>query len=178
MSDYSESLAGLIQKKAEFGAPWGTSLILVSVFASAVLIGVASIPLFTGPSGNIFWILIMTVMPLSIWGVSLLFMIRGYMLTKDTLFIRRLLWDTRVPLSGLQSACVEDSRAFKGSIRTCGNGGMFCFAGSFWNKKLGSFRAFATNFKSVVILRFTDKIIVVTPSQPDEFISLLNPPKT
>jgi hypothetical protein len=174
MSDYSDSMAELVQKRAEFGAPWGTSLKLMTAVSAAILLGVASIPLFTGPSGNIFWILIMSVMPLSILFICLLFMIRGYVLTEDTLFVRRLLWNTRVPLSGLQSACVEDSQEFKGTIRTCGNGGMFCFAGWFWNKKLGSFRAFATNSKSIVVLRFPDKTIVVTPLQPDKFISLLS----
>ncbi len=51
----------------------------------------------------------------------------------------------------------------KGSIRTFGNGGLFCFSGRFRNRKLGSYRAFATDPKLAVVLRFPDKIVVVTP---------------
>ncbi len=173
MNDYSDSMAELTQKRAEFGAPWGTSLKLMTVVSTAILVGVASIPLFTGPSGNIFWILIMTVMPLSILFICSLFMIRGFVLTNDTLVIKRLFWNTEVSLSGLESAAA-DPKAMKGSIRTCGNGGLFSFSGAFMNKKLGHYRAFVTSPKLSVVLRFTDKVIVVTPSQPNEFISFLS----
>jgi hypothetical protein len=173
MNNHSNSLSELTQEKAEFDAPWGISLILVTLFASAVLIGVASIPLFTGPAGNIFWVLIMSVMPLSILFTCSLFMIRGFVLSNDTLIVKRLFWNTDVSLSGLESATV-DPKAMKGSIRTCGNGGLFSFTGEFLNKKLGNYRAFVTSPKLAVVLRFTDKVIVVTPSQPDEFVSFLS----
>jgi hypothetical protein len=161
-----------MQDRATFGAPWGSVLKLVTTVSTMILLGIALLSFFTGPSGDILWILMMAVMPLSIWGVSLLFMIRGYVLTKETLLVRRLLWDTRISLSGLQSAYI-DAEAVKGSIRTFGNGGMFCFAGWFRNKRLGSFRVFATNSHNIVVLRFVDKTIVVTPSQPYEFVSFL-----
>jgi hypothetical protein len=173
MNNHSNSLSELTQKRVEFGAPWSISLILVTLFASAVLIGVASIPLFTGPAGNIFWILIMSVMPLSILFTCMLFIIKGFVLKKDTLIVKRMFWNTEISLSGLESA-TADPKAMKGSIRTCGNGGLFCFAGRFWNRRLGHYRAFVTNPKLSVVLRFKDEVIVVTPSQPDEFISFLS----
>jgi hypothetical protein len=173
MNDYSDKPFGYeTRDQVFFSAPWGMSLTLVTTLSTLLLLSVASIPLFTGPRSNIVWILIMSVMPLSIWVGSLLFTIRGYVLTKDTLYVRRLLWNTEIPLSGLLSA-VLDPDAVKGSIRTFGNGGLFCFAGRFWNKRLRSYRAFATNSKNIVVLKFTDRTIVVTPSQPDEFVSLL-----
>jgi hypothetical protein len=82
-------------------------------------------------------------------------------LTADTLLIQRLFWNSKIDISGLLSA-EADTDAMNRSIRTFGNGGMFCFAGAFNNKKLGSYRAFATDPKRSVVLRFPKRTIVVT----------------
>jgi hypothetical protein len=47
---------------------------------------------------------------------------------------------------------------------------MFCFAGAFHNKKLGSYRAFATDNNRTVILKFSNRTVVVTPDNPEEFV--------
>jgi hypothetical protein len=172
MCNNSDISSDITDKQAEFSAPWGMCLKLTTGFSSLLLVSVASIPLFTGPAGNIFWILIMTVMPLAILFISSLFMIRGFVLTKDGLIVKRLMWNNRIDLSGLLTA-YADPDATKRSIRTFGNGGMFSFTGRFHNKTLGSYRAFATNFKNIVVLRFPDKTIVVTPAQPDRFVAAL-----
>ena len=58
------------------------------------------------------------------------------------------------------------------SIRLFGNGGAFAFSGWFRNRKLGSYRAYATDPARSVVLKFSDhKTIVVTPEPPDAFIA-------
>ena len=64
-----------------------------------------------------------------------------------------------------------DPNAMRGSLRTCGNGGLFCFAGAYWNKRLGSYRAFATDPSRSVVLRFSDRVVVMTPERPAEFVA-------
>ena len=76
-------------------------------------------------------------------------------------------------LQDLQTAEI-DPEAMNRSIRLFGNGGLFCFAGQFRNKKLGRYRAYATDPKLAVILRFTDKVVVVTPGSPDRFVAQLS----
>ena len=153
-----------------FNAPWGRSLKIMTGLSILILVGIPAIGTFAGPHDNRLWIFGMIAMPLSILFIASLFTIRGYVLTIDALLIRRLVWNSRVGLSGLQSAEM-DPEAMSGSIRTCGNGGMFCFAGAFNNNKLGSYRAFATDPKRSVVLRFSDRTIVVTPDQPDDFVT-------
>jgi hypothetical protein len=75
-----------------------------------------------------------------------------------------------VNLAGLQSVEAEPS-AMRRSIRTFGNGGLFCIAGKFWNRRLGSYRAFATDPKRSVVLRFEDHSVVVTPDNPEAFVA-------
>lgn len=152
-----------------FNAPWGTSLKLMTGLFVLILLGVPIIGIFTGPNRSVIWILSMIVIPLMILVITVFFMIRGYILTENTLLVQRLGWNSKLDLSGLTSA-EADSQAMAKSIRTCGNGGMFCFAGTFRNKKLGSYRAFATDSSLSVILKFTNRVVVVTPDNPEEFV--------
>jgi hypothetical protein len=153
-----------------FNAPWGTSLKLMTALSILILIGIALIGIFSGPGGNIGWILAMIIMPLAILLTAACFMIRGYALTNNTLLIQRLGWNSKLDLSRLISAVV-DPQAMAKSIRTFGNGGMFCFAGYFHNKKFGTYRAFATDPRKSVILKFPNGIAVITPDDPEKFVA-------
>lgn len=95
-------------------------------------------------------------------------MVRGYTLTDRELIIHRLGWSSHFDLASLISAS-SDPSAMNGSIRLFGNGGLFAFCGWFRNKKLGNYRVFATDPQRSVVLRFTDRIVVVTPDAPEKF---------
>lgn len=105
---------------------------------------------------------------ISVLALSALFTVRSYTISGGCLLIRRLLWSTRLPLSGLMRAQVENL-ALGRCIRTCGNGGMFAFTGWYWSKPLGHFRAYATDCRRAVVLRFIHRTVVVTPERPEEF---------
>ena len=153
-----------------FSAPWGTLLIATTSLAVGILVGVPIIGLTTGPRGEIPWFILMIMMPLTILLIGILFTIRGYIVTGDTLLVQRLFWNTRVSLANLRSV-EADPKSMAKTIRTWGNGGMFCFSGMFRNKKLGSYRAFVTDPKRSVVLKFSDQTIVVTPDRPEEFVA-------
>jgi len=155
-----------------YPAPWGTSLKVISATTSLFLLGVALFGLFTGPKGNGSWMISMVILPLSILLITALFTIRGYVLTPDTLLVKRLAWNTQVPLQGL-TAVEADSDAMKRSIRTMGNGGLFSISGLFRNQRLGSYRALATDLRRCVILKFDHKVIVITPEKPQAFVKQL-----
>ncbi len=151
-----------------FRAPWSLSLRLVTTVTSGVLIGIAAIGIAMNPGNGLVWLGSMVVLPLVILGCSALFMIRGYELASGKLLVRRLGWKSVVDLSELKGVEINPD-AMKRSIRTFGNGGLFCFAGKFWNKELGSYRAFATEPRLAVILRLATRTIVVTPDDPAKF---------
>ena len=144
-----------------YKAPWSKSLWIVSAVATAILLGVAAIPV---PG---LWLI--RVVPLAILLGALPFVVRSYTIGDNVLLVRRLFWDTRIELAGLQSARF-DPAAVSGSIRTCGNGGLFSFTGWYWNRQLKSYQAFATDPKKVVVLTFDKRRIVVTPERPEEFV--------
>ncbi|OQA03149.1 MAG: hypothetical protein BWY69_00628 [Planctomycetes bacterium ADurb.Bin401] len=161
-----------MDNEIRFEAPWGPMLRILTSACVIFLVGIAMIGIITSPHHNIGWIFGMVILPLTILIISSFFMIRGYVLFDNTLIIERLGWQTKIDLSKLATAEVDPTAMAK-SIRTFGNGGMFCFAGLFHNKTLGTYRAFATDMRKCVILRFPNRIIVVTPDEPQRFATIL-----
>jgi hypothetical protein len=148
-----------------FRAPWSKSLIAASTFATLVCLGVSyalwTLSLKGGPAESLrFWL---ALLPLAVILICALFTVRGYSISNRELGIHRLLWTTRVSFDGLQ-AVFFDTNATDRSIRTFGNGGFFSFTGYFRNKELGSYRAFMTDRRRAVVLRFSTSVIVISPA--------------
>jgi hypothetical protein len=108
-------------------------------------------------------------LPLAVIVGSMLFLIRGYRLTSEEIWVRRLFWCTRVSLAELMSARVE-SGVMRWSVRLWGNGGFFSFTGFYFNRLLGRYRAWVTDPRRVVVLRFPARTVVISPAEPEEFI--------
>ena len=153
-----------------YEAPWSTSLIVMSVVTTVVCLGATAGAWLSlaakhapGPLSCV------SLLPLVILFVAALFTIRGYSITSELILVHRLLWDTKLPRIGLESARVEP-KAMRGSIRTFGNGGAFSFTGFYYNKRLGSYRAYVTDPRRPVVLRYANRRIVLSPAAPDDFV--------
>ena len=149
-----------------FKAPWGTTLQIVSLLTTIVLLAVAAVP----SSGPIWPVRILS---LALLVGALPFVVRGYEIRGDALLIRRLFWNTRVELAGLQSA-QHDPTVLCHSVRTCGNGGLFSFTGWYWNRKIGAYHAYATDLRRAVVLTFVHRRVVVSPDRPEDFVRALS----
>ncbi len=148
-----------------YPARWGKSLCLISVFSTAVLVIAAMVLYLKTKPDALHWL---SLLPLAILAGALLFVVRSYTIEPEALAIQRLFWSTRLPLAGLQSVQIEPG-AMRGSARICGNGGMFSITGWYRNGSLGTYRAFVTDLKDTVVLRFPGKTIVVSPQNPERF---------
>jgi hypothetical protein len=164
----------MITSNTAFAAPWSTLLKLATGFSVAILAAVGLVFLTVFPrelsAGLPFSFAMLSVLG-SLLG-SALFVVRGYELEPGVLLVRRLLWSTRIPLDNLTRAWADET-AMRGSLRLFGNGGLFVFAGLFTNRKLGRYRAFATQPRNSVVLKFPDRTVVVTPDRPLEFLQVL-----
>jgi hypothetical protein len=157
---------------ARFAAPWSRLLKMVSLLGSIVVLGVTFTVTVTAPDSQAWIRWIALPFGLLMLGMCALFTVRGYELSAGCLLIRRLLWSTRLSLEGLKDA-YADQEAMCRSIRLFGNGGLFSFTGWFWNKRLGSYRAMATDPARAVVLVFPGKTIVVTPDRPAALVGAL-----
>lgn len=154
-----------------FGAPWSRLLRRVTIFATVVCLGsaVAVWLAMRGPDGDpsMWWA---ALLPVVVVVVSALYTIRGYTIERDTILVHRLLWATRLPRTGLRSA-THDPALISGGVRVFGNGGLFSFSGLFRNKQLGMYRAYITDPSRAVVLRYGDRVVVLSPSDPERFAS-------
>jgi hypothetical protein len=152
-----------------FKAPWGTWTSVISIVISLFLLGMPAWRLYDHLVNHvpIRTPIILVLMIVGLF-IALPFTVRGYRLTEKTLYVKRLLWLTEVPLDNLETITVSPNAMMK-SIRTFGNGGLFSITGYYYNKTLGKYRIFATRLKNVVVLRFSDRVIVITPDQPELF---------
>jgi hypothetical protein len=155
---------------AEFSAPWGRALRLTTALAVALLLGIALLGLLIGArQWRVLWLPTVG-LPLGVVLAALPFMVRGYVLTQSDIEIRRLGWNTVLPLAGL-SEVKGEPEGLRGSVRLFGNGGLFAISGWFWNRRIGRFRAFATDPQRMVLLRYQDgRKVVVTPHDVQHFI--------
>ncbi len=159
-----------------FGAPWSTSvkvitMLVVVTIAIVVIVGISLLD--NGGSGSSTLLALATIIiPALTLVVSACWMIRGYVVTGEVLLVLRLGWQSKLKLKGLESV-EADPEAMAHSLRTFGNGGLFCFCGRFRNKKLGAYRAYATDPKRSVVLKFQDQTVVVTPDRPDDFVDCI-----
>src|SRR5262249_45142792 len=134
-----------------FRAPWSKPLIVASIFATLVCLGVTS-GIWTLPIVRSFQPLLFALglLPFAVIFVCGLFMVSDYSIVNDTLLVHRPFWKTQVSLRELRSVKFDPTATHR-SIRTFGNGGFFSFTGYFRNKELGSYRAFMTDRRRAVV---------------------------
>lgn len=162
-----------ITRAIGFSAPWSRQLTFITLLTSVILLGIATILWLKAPEDP------PLMYQLSIWmcpGIlllSALFAVRGYRVQGHNLWILRPGWKTRIALNGLTSASFEPD-ATQGSIRVFGNGGFFAFSGLFRNKRLGRYRAFATDMSHTVVIKLPARTLVVTPDKPEQFLETLS----
>lgn len=153
-----------------FRAPWGKSVKLFTLVLQIPLFLIIIVNFKILPN-QIIWAKIVGVgVPLLLVLIVPFFMILGFEIRENQLIIKRPGWITKIDLSNISSVEANPT-AMKGSIRTFGNGGLYCFCGAFSNKLLGSYRAFVTNPENAVVIRTAGKIYVVSPENPALFVT-------
>jgi hypothetical protein len=152
-------------------APWSTLLKVTSAVSTLLLAGVSYGAWRAAPAAGLAHTVgtAVAVVPSAVAFGALLFVVTGYEVDAQRLRVGRLLWATTFSLAGL-SRVWKDPDVIKGSLRVVGNGGLLSFSGLFWSRRLGRYRLYATDLKRSVVLVTPERILVVSPEDPDEFL--------
>jgi hypothetical protein len=153
-------------------APWPTSLKVIAALRTVLLLALGYAAYCAILTGTDFAHRLgagVAVAGILVLLVSLLSIVKGYTVENGDLRVERLVASTRIPLAGLSRVWFEPM-AGKDSVRIFGNGGLFSFNGLFCSKRLGRYRAFATNFAHAVVLVLPRGVVMVTPRNPHAFI--------
>ena len=153
-----------------FKATWGQQLKSSTAGVSCLLIGISVYSLWLMLNNSTSISLLGAFSPLAIIVFCSLFAVRGYTISGNRLTVHRLGWSNTIDLSELSSATYVPG-VMHGSIRTFANGGLFSFAGNYYNSNIGAYRAYATDSMKAVVLKFAGNTIVVSPDEPEEFIA-------
>lgn len=96
--------------------------------------------------------------------------VRGYVITPGHIEVRRLGRSVLLPLAGIVSVTGEPD-GLRGSVRLFGSGGLYGITGWFWSRRIGRYRAYATDPERAVLLRYRDgRNVVLTPDDVQHFI--------
>jgi hypothetical protein len=153
----------------EFKAPWSAGLRRLSIYSISILVAVVLAAIVARQYSPAPVTLAAIALPILILIAAAACMVKGYVLTNDEIVVKRLGWSTRFDLQGLRSVS-GDNEAMQGSLRLFGNGGLLSYSGYFWNRKIGRYRAFATDPSRAVVMRYADRTVVITPDDPQRFI--------
>ncbi|MCU0792976.1 MAG: helix-turn-helix domain-containing protein [Opitutaceae bacterium] len=157
--------------RIQFGAPW--SRLVKITTPSAVLLLAAAAALTQHHAAKVAALAWLPPLFVGIVVFSALFSVGGYSIHQGQLLVHRMGWSTRFDLARL-TAFEANPHAMTGSIRLCGNGGLFCFIGWYRNPVLGNYRAYVTDTARAVVLEFGPaKKIVVSPDDPEAFVASL-----
>ena len=159
-----------------FNAPVGTRLRVVTILTFGLLAVIAlvnvTIAFWKGPDARVFWTLIATA-PLGfviVLPIAWFSRITGYRLEGDELHILRVGRINRFPLRELQAA-ESDPHAMKRARKLWGNDGLGAITGSFRSPTLGKLSAFLTDLDRSVVLRWPDRVVVISPDRTEEFVA-------
>jgi hypothetical protein len=96
---------------------------------------------------------------------------RGYAVSGEAIFVRRLIGNIRVPLADIRGIRPGTPDDFTGCVRVRGNGGLFGYYGLFRTAKLGKCYWYVTNRSQTVIVTTPTRTLVLSPDDVPGFLS-------
>jgi hypothetical protein len=155
-----------------FQASLGRKVVIITGFVAAILIVVSVSAIANQRDLNRAAQLVLIILPFAALGIGLLFRVWGYDIYEDHIRIRRIVFPVRLPIAQFKS--VEKApELMNRSVRTFGNGGLFGFYGRFWKPGFGKFQAYVTNPENTIALKSDEKMVALSPDQPQNFVRLL-----
>lgn len=142
--------------------------ITVTILFAIIIVGQYSIIKDVGRSVSIYT----STACLLIYFLAFAFRPINYVVTKDEVIVRRPLLNAHIKRVHIKSVELVDKKKIKGSSRTFGVSGLFGYYGSFANFSLGRMTWYATRRDKPVLIKTTDgKKIILTPNDPDKFVT-------
>ncbi len=89
----------------------------------------------------------------------------------NAITIDRKWYPVTIDFSDIKSIRIVEKEEMKGVIRTFGNGGLFGYTGSYYNKKMGSMRWYCTQRCNFIMIETSGNKIIITPDSPMDFMN-------
>jgi len=159
----------------QFSAPWSVSSKFITLLLSLVCLSVPIFIYVLSKNGTPFSPaveLLAVLGPFFVVG-SGLFSVLGYSISERKLIIHRPFWKTSFKLDGLEEATLR-GEDFRVGVRLFGSGGFWGWTGWFWNREFGRYRFLGTRLEKVVVLRWKERTLVISPEDGAGLIEAVN----
>jgi hypothetical protein len=145
--------------------------ISVTILFAVIIIGQYSLIKDEGRSIPIYT----TVALLLIYLIVFAFRPIDYDIINNTIIIHRLLGNVEIERKDIKSIELINNKKLRWSLRIFGVGGLFGYFGRFTNMKLGRMTWYATRRDTpILIITNNNTKIIITPNDPEKFISDFN----
>ena len=145
--------------------------IVTTILFAAIIVGQLSLIKDEGKSVPIFTTILLSL----IYFGTFSFRPICYKLTDDKLIIHRPLSDIKIDRIEIKSVERLDEAKLFWTLRIFGVGGFFGYWGKFSNTKIGSMTWYATRRNNAVLITtIYNKKIVLTPNEPERFVTEFN----
>ena len=147
--------------------------IVITILFAAIIVGQLSLIKDEGKSVPIFTTIILAL----IYFGTFSFRPISYKLTDDKLIIHRPLSDIKIDRTEIKNVEQIDKAKLSWAVRIFGVGGLFGYWGKFSNTKIGSMTWYATRRNNAVLVTTVhNKKIILTPNEPEKFVTEFNRP--
>lgn len=143
---------------------------IITIIFVSIIIGQLVFIIDSVQSISLFSILILVI----IYLIVFLYRPIYYSTTDKLVVIHRPISDIKINLIDIKSVELLDKERLKWTIRTFGVGGFFGYWGKFTNSKIGVMTWYATKRENAVLITtFSNKKILLTPDNPELFVSVI-----
>lgn len=143
---------------------------IITIIFVSIIIGQLVFIIDSIQSISLFSILILVI----IYLIVFLYRPIYYTTTDKLVVIHRPISDIKINLIDIKSVELLDKERLKWTIRTFGVGGFFGYWGKFTNSKIGVMTWYATKRENAVLITtFSNKKILLTPDNPELFVSVI-----
>lgn len=158
-----------------FRASLDHAAVLITVFVSVIFAAIIMKLLyhFSLDTGYMLVSLPVILLLLSIYWAAFLYRPLNYEIKEGSILIHRPIKDIIIDQFDIKMVVAVEARQLKSTLRTFGVGGLFGYFGRFYNATIGSMTLYATkhNKDSVMIKTTNNRIILITPDEPEKFVA-------
>jgi len=148
----------------QFRARWSIALWVMTLFIAALVL---CLLIFGLPApGALLAVILCVCIP---------YVPRAFYISEHNLTVNRLGPDVVIRVNDIQGIRRVHRKDFGLTIRIFGVGGFFGYYGHYYSFRIGKFKAYATNLKSLVLITCDDrKKYVLSPENADEFTDMVS----
>lgn len=145
---------------------------LLTIGVTLLFLGITIGPKMFGKNENTEIPIILSAVLFITYLISYALSPKSYEIKENNVIINRPFKSVIINRTQIKSILKLESGKLTWSIRTFGVGGLFGYFGKFWNKEYGNMTWYATRRdKAIMIITTENKKIIVTPDEPEKFIS-------